>query len=355
MTLNSTMTKVTYDGDGATTVFAIDFIFWNKSDLRVIHRDAGGVETVWAEGTQYSLSGGDGATGALTVIDAPVDYTPRTGDSLTILDKQPETQGDSLPLSGAFPSSVVEQRLDKLTRLIQIHSEEIARAVLLPETASLSGLAIPEPGAGELLRYNLDGSELQTIALADLNLSLATIFSDLAAGDLLQYDGSVWLNLSPGTTGLALLQHQDAAEARAELGLGTSATGDIGSDVQPYDANTAKTDTTQTYTAGQRGGETMLADAANISLNLAASNNFKVTLGGNRTLDNPTNTVAGQSGIIVVSQDATGSRTLSFGSNYKFAGGTAPTLSASADAIDTLHYYVKSSSEILVSYALNWS
>ena len=40
-------------------------------------------------------------------------------------------------------------------------------------------------------------------------------------------------------------------------------------------------------------------------------------------------------------QDGTGSRTLSFHSDYKFAGGTAPTLSTAANAIDRLDYVIR--------------
>ena len=89
---------------------------------------------------------------------------------------------------------------------------------------------------------------------------------------------------------------------------------DIGSTVQSYDADTAKTDVAQTYSAGQRGTITALTDGATITPDLAASNNFSVTLAGNRTLANPTNIVAGQSGSVFITQDGTGSRTLAFGS-----------------------------------------
>ena len=355
MALSSTTTKVSYNGDGATTSFAVTFIFWNNSDLRVIHRDPAGAETVWSEGTQYTLSGGSGATGTLTVKTTPTDHTPASGETLVIKDAQSEVQGDSLPLSGAFPSTVVEQRMDKITRLIQNHSEEIARSILLPETASLSGLQIPEPGASEILRYNAAGDSLETVALADLSLAIDTVLTSPAANDLLKYDGTNWVNLAPGATGLALLQDATAADARAELGLGDAATGAIGVDVQAYDANTAKLNVAQSWSKGQRGAVTALTDGANIALDISLGNNFSVTLAGNRTLDNPTNAVAGQSGAIVVTQDATGSRTLSFGANYKFAGGTAPTLTTTANAIDTLFYYVKSSTEIYISSALAWA
>ncbi|WP_262265491.1 hypothetical protein [Microvirga yunnanensis] len=92
-----------------------------------------------------------------------------------------------------------------------------------------------------------------------------------------------------------------------------------------------------------------LADGATITPDFAAGRAFKVTLAGNRTLANPTGQAAGQSGIIVVRQDATGSRTLSYGSNWKFSGG-APTLSASPNAIDVIAYYVEANGTILANY-----
>lgn len=112
----------------------------------------------------------------------------------------------------------------------------------------------------------------------------------------------------------------------------------------------AATNSTQTYTAAQRGTITALTDGATITPNFNSSNHFSVTLGGNRTLANPTNLTAGQSGVIVVTQDGTGSRTLSYGSNYKFVSGAAPTLTTTASAVDVLAYYVESSSRITVRF-----
>jgi len=129
----------------------------------------------------------------------------------------------------------------------------------------------------------------------------------------------------------------------------------IGTDVQAYDADTAKTDVAQTFTAGQRGTITALTDGTNISVNLASSNNFSVTLGGNRTLDNPSNIVAGQSGSIFLTQDGTGSRSLAYGSYYDFAGGTAPTLSTSSGAVDRIDYIVRSSTSIHCVFTANYS
>ena len=89
---------------------------------------------------------------------------------------------------------------------------------------------------------------------------------------------------------------------------------DIVSTIQAFDADTAKTDAAQTFTAAQRGTITTLTDSATVTPDFAITNNYKIELGGNRTLANPTNLTAGQSGVIVISQDSTGSRTLAFGS-----------------------------------------
>jgi hypothetical protein len=111
-------------------------------------------------------------------------------------------------------------------------------------------------------------------------------------------------------------------------------------------ATTAKTDTAQTFTAGQRGAITALTDGATITPDFAVANNYSVTLGGNRTLADPTNLTAGQSGCIWITQDGTGSRTLAYGSAWDFTGGTAPMLSTAASAVDCLVYAVQSSTKI---------
>lgn len=130
---------------------------------------------------------------------------------------------------------------------------------------------------------------------------------------------------------------------------------DIGTTVQGYDADTAKTDVAQTYTAGQRGEITTLTDAATIAVDFADSNNFTVTLGDNRTLGNPTNQVAGQSGSLFVVQDGTGSRTLAYSSDWEFAGGTAPTLSTAASAVDRIDYIVRASGNIHAVFTAAYS
>jgi len=100
---------------------------------------------------------------------------------------------------------------------------------------------------------------------------------------------------------------------------------------------------------------TTLTDGVTITPAFTDSCNFTVTLGGNRTLANPTGLVAGQSGSIFVVQDATGGRTLAFGSYWDFANGTAPTLTTTANAVDRIDYVVRSSTSIHAVFTGNYS
>ena len=133
-----------------------------------------------------------------------------------------------------------------------------------------------------------------------------------------------------------------------------------GNGTSAFSAATAGTDyagidTAQTFTKGQRGEITVLTDGATITPDLADSNNYSVTLAGNRTLANPTNITAGQSGSIFVSQDGTGSRTLAYGTNWDFAGGTAPTLSTAASSVDRIDYVVRTATSIHAVFTAAYS
>ena len=142
---------------------------------------------------------------------------------------------------------------------------------------------------------------------------------------------------------------ESGATLKTSLGL------TIGTDVQAFDADTAKTDVAQSFTAAQRGAITALTDGATITPDFAVANNFSVTLGGNRTLANPSNLTAGQTGSIFISQDGTGSRTLAYGSQYDFIGGTAPTLSTAASAVDRIDYVVRTTGSIHCVFTANYS
>lgn len=80
-----------------------------------------------------------------------------------------------------------------------------------------------------------------------------------------------------------------------------------------------------------------LTDAATIAVDASLGNQFKVTLGGNRTLGNPTNPVDGQKIMFAIRQDATGNRTLALDTAYRLGTDIASvTLSTAANKTDYL-------------------
>jgi len=80
--------------------------------------------------------------------------------------------------------------------------------------------------------------------------------------------------------------------------------------------------------------EATLTDGATINWNMSTQSVCKVTLGGNRTLAAPSNGSTGQFASILVIQDGTGGRTITWNAVYEFASDTAPTLTATASLGD---------------------
>lgn len=95
------------------------------------------------------------------------------------------------------------------------------------------------------------------------------------------------------------------------------------------------TDTAEEYSAGKGSAWVALTDGATITPNAALGNHFAVTLGGNRTMAAPSNLDRdGQVFTFLLAQDATGSRTVTWNSIYKWPSATPPTLSSGALDVD---------------------
>ena len=121
-------------------------------------------------------------------------------------------------------------------------------------------------------------------------------------------------------------------------------------------ANGVFTHNAHIYAKAQRSRvETVTVGAANVTIDLANTNVFNLTLGTNSNLNRPANITVGQAGTIFVSQDGTGSRTLSYSSVWDFVGGTAPTLTTTASAVDRIDYVVFSTSRIQAVATLAYS
>ena len=133
----------------------------------------------------------------------------------------------------------------------------------------------------------------------------------------------------------------------------------IGSTVQGYDADTAKTDVAQTFTAGQRGEiTTVTSSSGGLNINFPDSNNFYIELSENITsvTFGNSNLSVGQSGSIFIKQPASGGPYTVGGwtAGWKFSGAVAPTITAVNDKCDRVDYVVRANADIQVVWTGNY-
>jgi hypothetical protein len=132
-----------------------------------------------------------------------------------------------------------------------------------------------------------------------------------------------------------LTQASAASTYQTQAGMSSYvSTSDIGISVQGYDADTVKQDVLPTFTVATRTTERTITSGA---FDLSTGNLWTV---GAITVPNPTNAVSGQTGAIRITAGP-----VVWSSNFKFPGGTAPTI-ATFPAI--IPYYVQNSSTILM-------
>ena len=185
--------------------------------------------------------------------------------------------------------------VETLRQQINLGIRTSANYDMLIETAEMF------PDSTDLTWYNVDQIHLN--AAADLRLA-AFINSRMVAADAIPLPPSVTVGvLDSNVPSNALLKSQ-----------------------------------THTFTAAQGNSMTTLVDSSTISWDASANQVAHVTLGGNRAIANPANMVAGFWYTLLVSQDATGSRTLTYGAKYKWPGSTAPTLSTTASYGDLFRF-----------------
>ena len=135
MTVSSSTSRVSYNGNGSTTVFAYTFRIFDQDDLTVIIRSANGTETVKTITTHYTVSGvGSAGGGNVTMLTAPA-----SGETLVIIREQDLIQELDIVPNDPFPASSVEDALDKLTFMVQQHEETLGRTIKASRTNTISG------------------------------------------------------------------------------------------------------------------------------------------------------------------------------------------------------------------------
>jgi len=157
MTVSSTNTKNSYNGDGSTTVFAYTFKIFDDDDIIVILRtDATGGETVQTKGTHYSVSGvGDAGGGNITFVTAPA-----SGITVVLIRATVQTQTTDYTPNDPFPAASHEDALDRLTLMVQDQQEELDRAIKVSRTNTISTSEFtigPSDRANKVFAFDANG------------------------------------------------------------------------------------------------------------------------------------------------------------------------------------------------------
>lgn len=157
MTVSTTESRIGYNGNGATTVFAFPYRFLTNTDLVVTLVRADTTQVVQTLNTDYTVTGaGDDAGGMVTMV-----VPPATGQQLILVRDVPLTQETDYISGDPFPAETHERALDKLTMISQRLNNLISRSIRLSDADLLvSSTILPSPIANATLVWNATGTAI---------------------------------------------------------------------------------------------------------------------------------------------------------------------------------------------------
>lgn len=302
------------------------------------------------------------ANRTFTVTTGDADRTLTVAGNINIASDFITSGANSLTLTTTGPTNVTFPTAGTLATLAG--AETLTNKIMngLSNTFSNIGLSSLASQSNNTIVANISGGAASPSAVP-LTSAVDTISNQ--QGSILYRNAATWVALSPGTTGQVLSTNGAGANPTwttvggtgtvTSVTCGTGLTGgtfttsgtcaiDKATNSNVWSAASDKV-LTSDIVFNSAGALTSLTDAATIAVDMNTGFNFSVILAGNRTLGNPTNTKVGQTGCIFIVQGS-GSNTLAYASNWKFAGGTAPILTTTASAVDVLCYIVRTSSFI---------
>ena len=203
--------RVSYSvSQGATTTsFAVPFEFFDTTDLKVVVD--GTTKTIT---THYTVSGGNGSTGTVTM-----SVTGATGGSTVIIYREiPLSRTTDFPTSGAFPIDTLNTELDRTVALFDDRKDRIDRSIRLLDTDDAATMTLPtkDNRKGTVLGFNATTGAVEagpTIAnvssLSSITSNIDTlgsIASDVTTVAGISSDVTTVANISSNVTTVAGIQ-----------------------------------------------------------------------------------------------------------------------------------------------------
>lgn len=253
---------------------------------------------------------------------------PRVAVPLTGLERLPAVQGGGSGAAVAMP--------------LFTSGAPFGGAVLLvdaPMVADLSSTAAGDPGAGGVRFDNADPAAASEIFVSDLDTEAESLATAMAA---LQVDGVLYLQGSGGSAAHANLQRwrvTSKTDASGYTRLGVILEAEAGSFVHN---DTLKLGLQQPVPPPgvDRSTTTPVVSGTTVTLDLSAGDYFTLTLAHNATVafSNLPGSGKGFSVRLKVTQDGTGSRTLTQPASVKLVPGSDPAIQSAAGAVSLIHY-----------------
>ena len=205
-------------------------------------------------------------------------------------------------------------------------------------TASSSGLIF----AGNSLGLDGVAQSVAYTALSSGNAALTNAATALASGNAALTNAATAL-----ASGNAALVNAGAA-----LASGNAALSDLGNKYDKVGGPISGPIIVQS----QSIGTSRFINSSGVCIfNFGTGNNFEVVLTATTsTFATPLNASGGQTGIITLRQDNTGSRLVAYSGAWRFVSNTPPTLTTTASGVDALAYYVVNPGRILATSTLNY-
>lgn len=188
MTVASDASRNDYVGTGTTPDYDYTFRIFAATDLLVAKVPSGSlVETELVYLTDYTVTGvGSFAGGKITLTAGNLP----SGDKLTIRFRTSLTQGTDIRNQSGFFPEVIEDALDRLTKIDQQQQDEVDRSVKLPETET-GDMRLPTvtERAGRFFGFNAEGGPIAGDALSSATPATAfaqTLLDDSTAGEFVE-------------------------------------------------------------------------------------------------------------------------------------------------------------------------
>jgi hypothetical protein len=168
MTISTTASRISYNGNGATTAFSFPYRFLTNADLVVIKVAADGTETTLTLNTNYTVTGADDEAGGTVTLSV----APLSGQRVVIYRAVAITQEVDYITGDPFPAETHERALDRLTMVAQQQQDAIDRSAKLSETstadadtliANINTLAVIEADVSAVAAIDDDVSDVAAI------------------------------------------------------------------------------------------------------------------------------------------------------------------------------------------------